>query len=559
MGKILDNNYYDMIINNYMVPNFGVGDDITLLNGYFSLLHVSKKNKDLCDLGVNPYHFFPSVYTLTSAIGRHYSTPLRSILQPPDFSLSGQGTIIGVVDTGIDYQHTAFLNRDKTTKILSIWDQTIQSGPAPQSFTFGTEYTKAAINSALSSDDPLLTVPSQDLIGHGTAVASIIAGSQSKDPPFQGIVTNAELAVVKLKEAKQNLKMLYAIPDDRLCYQESDIILGIRYLVVLAQKLKRPLVICLALGSSQGSHDGKGVLSRYIDDLVQIPEVGIVTSAGNEGNNGRHHFNSVVSLPYTRDFQLNVGQGEMKFAMEIWSQPPGQLSIEVTSPNMEKAPQADPAFNDCIKYEFQESETILWINNITFEQQTGDQLILLRFENPLPGTWNFHLRSTENERFSFNAWLPSGNLISENTFFLSPDPDTTITSPGNTKNVFTVTAYNQQTGNILNESSRGYTRNGQVKPDVAAPGYNITCAVPNGKYGTLTGTSASAAQAAGAMAILFEWSEGKGNLTSITGEQANKLLIRSAQRSPAYHYPNNIWGYGILDVYRIINQLYKNL
>lgn len=298
-----------------MVPNFGSGDDITLLNGYFSLLHVSKKNKDLCDLGVNPYHYFPSVYTLTSVIGRRYSPPLRSAQQFPDFNLSGQGTIIGIVDTGISYQHPVFLNRDKTTKIISIWDQTIQNGPSPQGFTFGTEYTRAAINSALSLADPSLAVPTQDLIGHGTAVASISAGSQSNDPPFQGIAPSAEIAVVKLKEAKQNLKMLYAIPDDRLCYQESDIVLGIRYLVMLAQRLKRPLVVCLALGSSQGGHDGKGVLSRYIDDLVQIPEIGIVTSAGNEGNNGRHHFDSVVSLPYTRDFQLNIGQGETKFAM----------------------------------------------------------------------------------------------------------------------------------------------------------------------------------------------------------------------------------------------------
>ncbi|MDF2886453.1 MAG: peptidase and in kexin sedolisin [Lacrimispora sp.] len=559
MGKILDNNYYDMIINNFMVPNFGSGDDITLLNGYFSLLHVSKKNKDLCDLGVNPYHFFPSIYTLTSIIGRHNAPSLRFVQQVPDLNLSGQGTIIGIVDTGISYQHPAFLNRDKTTKIISIWDQTIQSGTSPQGFTFGTEYTRAAINNALSSSDPSLEVPTEDLIGHGTAVASIIAGSQSNEPPFQGIVPSAEIAVVKLKDAKQNLKMLYAIPDDRLCYQESDIILGIRYLVILAQKLKRPLVICLALGTSQGGHDGKGVLSRYIDDLVQIPEIGIVTSAGNEGNNGRHHFNSVVSLPYTRDFQLNVGQGETKFAMEIWPQTPGQLSIEVTSPNMEKVPQTDPSFSECTKYQFQQSESILWINNMTFEQQSGDQLILLRFENPLPGTWNIHLRSTENDRFSFHAWLPSGNLISESTFFLSPDPDTTITSPGNTRNAFTVTAYNQQTGNILNESSRGYTRSGLIKPEVASPGYSITCAVPNGQYATLTGTSASAAQAAGAMAILFEWTEGKGNFTSITGEQANKLLIRSAQRSPSYHYPNNIWGYGILDVYNLINRLYEFL
>lgn len=559
MLKILDNDYYDMIINNFMVPNFGSGDNLTLLNGNFSLLHVSQKNKDLCDLGRNPYHYFPSLYTLTSVIGKHLSPPFYTVQQNPDFILSGQGIIVGIVDTGIDYQHPAFFNRDKTTKILSIWDQTIQNGPPPQGFTFGTEYTKAAINGALNSTEALLYVPTTDTIGHGTAVASIIAGSQNDDPPFRGIIPNADIAVVKLKEAKENLKMLFSVPNDRLCYQESDIVLGIRYLTILAQRLKRPLVICLAIGSSQGGHDDKGVLARYIDDLVQLPEIGIVTSAGNEGNNGRHHFGSVVSFPYTSNFQLNVGQGENKFAMELWTAAPGLLSIEVTAPNMEKIPRTDPTFINCTKYQLNSGQSTVWINNIGFEQQSGEQLILLRFENPLPGSWYFYVKSTENERFTYNVWLPSGDLISDNTFFLDPDPDTTITAPGNTQNVFTVTAYDQQTGNILNESGRGFTKSGLIKPDVAAPGYNITCAIPGGQYGTLTGTSASAAQAAGAMAMLFEWTQGKGNLTSVTGEQANRMLIRNAQRSPSYHYPNQIWGYGILDIYRLLERLYTNL
>ena len=553
MEKILDNNYYDVIINNLMVPNFGSGDDITLLNSNFSLLHISRRNMDLCDLGINPYHLFPALYTLTSIIGPDCSQPFHT-QQTPEFLLSGQGIMIGVVDTGIDYLHPAFLNRDGTTKIQAIWDQTNQAGPQPAGFTFGTEFTKASINSAINSTNPYTVVSTEDSNGHGTAIASIIAGSEDNNSSFRGIVPNAELAIVKLKESKDNLKMIFSIPNDKLCYQESDIVLGIRYLVTLARRLKRSIVICLALGSSQGSHDGHGILGRYIDDLVQMPDIGIVTSAGNEGNRARHYFSTVALPPYSHNFQLTVGPEDRKFSMEIWPDIPGRLSIEVTSPNMEKIPSVDPSLDDCTKYLFQTSESILWVNNMTFERGSGNQLILLRFENPMPGIWNFLLTSTEEEHFSFNSWLPSGNLISNDTYFPDPDPEITITAPGNTRNILTVTAYNQDTGDILYESGRGFTRSGIIKPDLAAPGYNITCAIPGGHYGTLTGTGAAAAQASGSMAILFEWTEGKGNFTNMTGEQANRMLIRNTRRDPTSHYPNRIWGYGILDVYSLLRR-----
>ncbi len=88
-------------------------------------------------------------------------------------------------------------------------------------------------------------------------------------------------------------------------------------------------------------------------------------------------------------------------------------------------------------------------------------------------------------------------------FFLNSSPDTTITAPGNGRRQLTVTAYNQINNSILGESSRGYTRIGLVKPDIAAPGYQLTCAVPGGGYGSVTGTGAAAAHAAGIIAMVL--------------------------------------------------------
>ena len=554
MGKILDNNYYDFIISNLVVPSVGIGDDITLLNDRFSLLHVSKKNRQPCDLGQNPYHVFPSLYTPTSTIVPQASSE-GNPMENTDLVLLGQGVIIGIVDTGVDYRHPAFMNNDKTSRILSIWDQTIQDGEPPQGFTFGTEYTKADINDALLYENPLSVVPSTDTIGHGTAIASIAAGTPNKDHNFSGLVPNAELAVVKLKEAKQNLKMIFSVPEDKLCFQESDIVLGIRYLAGIGQRLKRPVVICIALGSSQGSHDGRGVLGSYLENLVQQPDLCVSISAGNEGNNSRHYFNQTMSTPYFNDFQLNIAGIDRQFSMELWAHIPGRLSIEISAPDRETIPPVNPTFSECQKFVFQSSQSVVWVNNMLFEREGGDQLILLRFENPLPGIWYFRIRNLENESFSFHSWLPNGDLISNGTFFLNSNPDTTITSPGNSRRTLTVTAYNQLTSNILDTSGRGFTRSGLVKPDIAASGYQIPCAVPENQYGTLTGTGASAALAAGACAIIFEWSQGKGNFTYISGEQVSRILMRGAQRNPAYNYPNNIWGYGQLDMYHLLERV----
>lgn len=535
-----------------MTPAYSTGDNITSLNNTHSLLHISKGIMDACDLGKNPYRSFPSVFTLTSSVSQ--DIPAKKSVQPNSYySLLGQCLLIGVIDTGVDYQHQAFRNEDGTTRIFSIWDQTQQSGQPPEGFTFGTEYSRQQINTALLSDNSLSLVPSTDTNGHGTAIASIIAGSTDFENTFSGTVPYTELVIVKLKQAKQNLKKIFFIPEDTLCFQESDIILGIRYLTAISRKLTRPLVICLAMGNSQGSHDGQGITSRYLENLVHIPGIDVSIAAGDEGNSSRHYFNNIISAPYNNYFKLNIGNNDKRFAMEIWPYAPGRFSIEITSPDLETTGMIEASFNKCHSLTFDQGT--IWVNNIIFEEETGEQLILIRFENPMPGIWSFRIQSSENQSFYFHSWLPSGNLISNETYFLNASPDTTITNPGNSFNTMTVTAYNQFDCSILDESSRGYTSISLVKPDIAAPGYQIPCAVPGNQYGTMTGTGAAAAQAAGGIAMFMEWTHCKGNYTALTGKQINRIIIRGALRNSAYIYPNNIWGYGQLDVNELIDRI----
>lgn len=553
MLKIIDDNYYDLIINNAAISS-EYREDITFLNSLHSLRHVLKFEKESCGLEQSPYETLPALFTLTSVFSLEKSG-IETIQNNPDFGLFGQGIIIGIIDTGIDYQHSSFINNDKTTRILSIWDQTIQKGSPPAGFTFGTEYNKNMINYALISGNPSSVVPSTDSNGHGTAIASIVAGNPSSDHHFSGIVPKAELLVVKLKEAKHNLKDIYFVPSDSLCFQESDIMLGVRYLTTVSQNLNRPLVICIALGSSHGGHDGYGPLSTYLDNITRYPRIGIAVSAGNEGDNNRHYFNSTNTQPFYNDFGLNIGNKDRRFSMEIWPYAPQRFSIEITPPDLETTQIVYPSLNECQGFLVGNNQSFIWVNNISFESSSGDPVILIRFENPLPGIWYLRVRNNENEPFSFHSWLPSGNLITNDTFFLKGDPNTTITTPGNAMSVLTVTAYNQYSDTILAESGRGYTRSGLIKPDIAAPGYQLTCAIPNGQYSKLTGTGAAAAHTAGIMAMIMEWAYSRGNFTAITGIQINRMIIREARRSNMYLYPNNIWGYGQINIYNILSRL----
>ncbi len=553
MERILDEDYYDFIVNNTLA----LPDDnerIIVLNERHSILHVKIDNFNMCDLGVYPYQRFPTLFTLESELSLDSSNITR-IQSNPSLALFGLGVLVGIIDTGIDYTHPAFKNSDDSSRIASIWDQTVQTGTPPEGFTFGTEYDNDTLNQALREEDPLSVVPTVDTNGHGTAIASIVAGSPDVENSFTGVVPQSQLVVVKLKNPKRYLRRIFCVPDDVVCYQETDILLGIRYVFSVAQKLRRPVVICLAFGSSMTGHEGVGATSSYIDYLTQLSNIDVVVSGGNEGNNNRHYYRSIQAAPYEQEFELKVSRADPFFSFEIWPNIQARLTVQLIAPTGEMTTVVYPTIGGCVNYPFVFSGAQSWINNILLEEENGSQLILVRFENAVEGIWRIRVNNIDNSPFSFHCWLPSGDMISNETFFLISTPDTTITSPGNANHILTVSAYEQVSGSILIDSSRGYTRLGSVKPDIAAPGSKIPCAVPGGGYSTLTGTGAASAHAAGAVAIVFEWGVVRGNYTSLTGKDVNSLLIRGANRNPVYEYPNNIWGFGKLDLYALFQLL----
>lgn len=193
-----------------MIPTYDTGDNITPMHLRNSLAHIPVDSANPCDLGKYPYNAFPSLFTLSSTVSLERSG-IGTVQRNPYLALFGRGVIVAVIDTGIDYQHQAFLYNDGTTRILSIWDQTIQEGAPPEGYTYGTEYTREHINVALKSENPLSIVPSVDTNGHGTAIASVAAGKPSLEQSFSGVVPESDLLVVKLKPAKNNLKKIFLL------------------------------------------------------------------------------------------------------------------------------------------------------------------------------------------------------------------------------------------------------------------------------------------------------------------------------------------------------------
>lgn len=501
------------------------------------------------------YSIFPKCYGLMdmNSLDEAGITPIRNSAY---LNLRGRGVLVGIIDTGIEYTHPAFKNVDGTTRIISIWDQTIDSeNDRPVNFYYGTEYVKEQINVALASADPLSIVPSTDTNGHGTALAGIAAGTMNEFEQFSGVAPYAEFVVVKLKPAKKYIKDFFFIPQDAECYQENDIMFGVKYLLSVASTLRRPIAICIGLGTSQGAHDSRAALSTYLTSSGDQNGVGITIAAGNEGNT-RHHYSGVVDVNLGYEtVELRVGPDNNGFSMELWGNSPNIFSIDVLSPTGQFIPRIPARLKETRVIDFIFENTKLFIDYELVEPRTGNELILIRFQNPMEGIWRFRVYSAINIEPRFNIWLPIKPFLNEDTYFLKPDPYITLTSPGNTLNCVITTSYNYVNQSLAIDASRGYTATDIINPTIAAPGVNIKVPALNNQYTTASGTSISAAFTTGVAAMLLEWAIVNGNQTQFDTLQIKNFLIRGARRDRDLTYPNRDWGYGILDVFNSFSTL----
>jgi len=476
-------------------------------------------------------------------------------LQASPLNLKGRGVLLGYLDTGINYQNPVFRYSDGSSRIAAIWDQTVQTGNTPKLFDYGSEYTREDINRALNSDNPYEIVPSRDENGHGSAMAGVQAAPE------------ATIAMVKLKPAKQYLRDFYCVKEDAVAYSETDLLTALKYLDDLAERLDMPLVTVIGLGTNLGAHNGNSILAGYCDYLLENYARAIVVAGGNEGNARHHYFGEMTGVDNEggeagtpgviqkieyRSVEIKVGDNEKQFMLELWGGRPDIYSVSIRSPGGETVPRIQAKRSLSVQYRFLYEATVVNVDYIIAEMRTGAELIMIRFRNPTPGIWTIGVYTEGSETTfplagnviqTFHMWLPISGFITEETYFLLPNPDVTLTEPSYASQPLTLSTYQASNDSFYVRSGRGYSRTGKIKPDLAAPGVNVMTV-----GGRRSASCMAAAIAGGALAQYLEWAVVQGNEPYFRINDMKYYLYRGAERSSLLTYPNRLWGYGRLNI-----------
>lgn len=473
-------------------------------------------------------------------------------VKQPNLNLTGRGVLVGVVDTGIDYNLDTFKYENGQSKIIRIWDQSIESSDInniPEGFIYGTEYTMEQINQAIASDNPEAVVPTRDEIGHGTFLASLIAGRRTAVNE-EGAAPDAEIVVVKLKQAKQVSRYYSAITSrDINAYDSVDVLNGVEYLMDIAKALDRPIAICLGLGTSDSAHDGLTYIERYLTLVAGIPKVSVITAAGNEGDAGHHAAGRLTGDEDMEEIEFNVTSNVTGLFMRMWAFPPDRLSISLLTPLGNIVDRRKFMTQERVSYSFVLETSQISIDYQYANPKNGSQTIIIRIFNPQPGIWRMRVYGDLIIDGRYNIWMPVSSLWSNSSYFLNPEVSITVTTPATAPALISVGAYNYVDGSIFISSSRGPNRVGDIIPDLVAPGVNVSGVFPGGIKGTMTGTSVSAAITAGACALMLQWAVVEGNYPTINNYTMISFLLIGLTQRRGIIYPDNLWGYGTLNLF----------
>ena len=555
--RILSNDYYD-VITDYPVRMLAESNSdlcYSAIENLYSVVYFNRLDVLTADSYFFEYRSVPKLYGLMQsepvAAGFDPNSLIVSgitQIQREPLALTGRGCIIAIIDTGIDYTNPIFRNEDGSSRILAIWDQTIQTGTPPAGFQYGSEYTRQEIDQALQAEDPFRVVPSRDEIGHGTAMAGVAAGSRLRGGlSYFGAAPDADIVVVKLKECKQYFRDFYMIPQNVPAFQENDIMLAVQYADSFTDTFRRPVVICLGLGTNSGDHTGSSALSRYLELVAVKRSRAVVVGGGNEGNS-RHHYQGNLNQRESGSngipVEIRVDQGVQGFMLELWGSVPDVFTISVRSPGGETIPPLRLGITDSITYGFVYERTQVTVAGTLVEPASGEELIQLRVQDPTPGIWTFQVENSgELHNGEFHLWLPIAQFLSAPVYFLEASPYITLTEPAMAMDVISVSAYDAANNSFYIESGRGFSRTGAVRPDFAAPGVDVFTF-----RGRESGTSMSAAITAGAVAQFMQWAVVEGNNPLVESREIKNYFIRGASRSFGITYPNREWGYGRLNM-----------
>lgn len=515
-----------------------------LLNGYAVIVIEEERIGQLAQLPEVEFIEKPKKLYFQTDVGRQVSC--IDIVQDMPLSLRGKGTLIGIVDSGIDYENAEFRNEDGTTRIVSLWDQSVNGRP-PAGYLAGTEYTREQIDAALATEDKEVRrqmVKTSDVSGHGTAVAGIAAGNGrgSEGRRFRGAAPEAELIIVKMGAPREG-----GFP------RTTELMRGVDYIVRKAVELRRPVAINISFGNTYGSHDGTSLVERFLNDIADMWKNVICIGSGNEGASAGH-VSGKVRRQISETVELAVQQREPALSIQIWKSYVDEMGVSVISPS---GRQAGPfyEFLGAQRYILGDTELLIYYGEPKpYSVKQEIYLSLLPGKQYIEsGVWKIVLTPGRIVDGEYQMWLPTQSSLNMGTAFLQPNSMSTLTIPSTASLAVTVAAYDARTFSYADFSGRGpagmYEGENVLKPDIAAPGVRVTAPVPGGGYQSFSGTSFAAPFVTGSAALLMEWGIVRGNDPYLYGEKVKAYLRKGAKQLAGYEqWPNALLGYGALCV-----------
>ena len=552
--------------------------------------------------GVRAVEFAERLTYSTSTMDEIRASGLRRRGDRDEFTgATGKGTIVGIVDSGIDFRHRDFID-DVTdqSRILYLWDHAppFGSSGAPPGTVAGIRFDYG-IECRQSQLGPNGTCPSRDRDGHGTHVAGIAAGDGSGanrgGPRYEyvGVAPEADLIVV------------------RTSLSSASVADGVAYIFARAEQLGKPAVVNLSLGTQSGPHDGKQALSVVMDELSGPGRI-IVAAAGNDGSNfglvGSLHGEATVArgdsaviafeMPtYTRGSQSD----DDLIMLQAFYSPQDTFTVTLERPD---GSRINLGFNDA-EASFGTAGGVVAYNGTArgdsilgdFETSSGFSTSVTNYFTafigewldggtaPGVGTWRLIFRKTSGAGPGLvDAYLPFVLVATEPYFTTGGTNRRLVQSPADGERVIAVGGYHAFTSwrgfdgedwslapssfwpvnELLFFSSPGPTRDGRLKPEIVAPGVALSSmsrdaffggderiVSPDSAHVLEAGTSMSSPHVTGAVALMLSVYH------NLTPEQAVDALQRGARRDAftgrpftgdPNTSPNASWGFGKLDV-----------